>query len=77
MAWKKLDEGTARRLGASCTEEVIQFLCADCADGNMDFTEPDFCPIQAAYGFDGEHAAIQYNDETNELRCDEWTEVDA
>lgn len=76
MTWEKLDEGTARWLGASCAEEVIQLLCADCADGNMDFTEPDFCPIQAAYGFDGEHEAIQYNTETNELRCDEWTEAD-
>ena len=75
MTWKTLDEATARWLGASCAEEVIQLLCVDCADGNMDFTGPDFCPIQAAYGFDGEHTVIQYNDETNELRCDSWTEV--
>lgn len=76
MTWKMLDEGTARMMGASCAEEVIQLLCADCADGNLDFTEPEFCQIQATYGFDGEHPAIQYNDETNELRCNSWTEVD-
>ena len=76
MSWRTLDEGTARMHGAANAEDVIQILCADCADGNLDFTEPEFCPIQAAYGFDGEHAAIQYNDETAELRCDAWTEAD-
>lgn len=75
MSWKMLDEVTARRLGASCTEEIIELLCADCADGNLDFSEPDFCPIQADYGFDGEHELIQHNDESGELRCVEWKAV--
>lgn len=79
MAWKMLDEATARSMGASCTEEVIQLLCADCADGNMEFdASRDFRPIQVDYGWDGEHPSIQYDDESSErlLRCDKWTEAE-
>lgn len=79
MAWKMLDEATARRMGASCTEEVIQLLCADCADGNLDFDDnKGFCPIQVDYGWDGEHPSIQYDDESNRrlLRCNAWREAE-
>ena len=79
MAWKMLDEATARMMGASCTEEVIQLLCADCADGNLDFdSSKGFCPIQVDYGWDGEHPSIQYDDESDGrlLRCDAWTEAE-
>lgn len=76
MAWKTLDSATARYLGAENAEHVIQLLCADCADGNLDFdSRKPFCPIQAAYGSDGEHPSIQWNDESKELRCTEWTEA--
>ena len=75
MAWKMLDSGTARSHGAANVEDVIQLLCADCADGNLDFdASKPFCPIQVDYGWDGEHPSIQWNEETREVRCDEWNE---
>lgn len=75
MAWVTLSAATARMHGASNAEDVIQMLCADCADGNLDFdVSKPFCPIQADYGWEGEHPSIQWNDETQELRCEEWKE---
>ncbi len=76
MTWKTLDQSTARMHGAANAEDVIQLLCADCAKGNLDFSGDTFCPIQVAYGWDGEHPSIQWNEETHEVRCDSWTEVD-
>ena len=70
MTWKKLDISMARSHGASHAEDVIQALCADCPIGNLNFEKPDFCDIQAEYGFDGEHEAIQYNDKGEfDVRC--------
>lgn len=43
---------------AGCTEEIIEHVCDGCKHANLDFKEPDFCPIQAEYGFDGEHPKI-------------------
>lgn len=53
-----LTESIARMWGASCSEEVIQTVCDGCANGNLDFTEPDFCPIQVNYGWEGEDKHI-------------------
>lgn len=70
MAWKKLDQWTARSHGACIAEDVIQVVCSDCPKGNLNFEKPDFCDIQTAYGVDGEHEAIQYNDEGEfDVRC--------
>ena len=68
MTWKTLDEGTARsRFGFANSEDAIQTICAGCPKANLDFSEEDFCPIQAEYGFDGEHTYIQYD--SDEIRC--------
>ena len=68
MSWKKLDDGTARyRFGFANSEDAIQTICAECPKANLDFSEEDFCQIQAEYGFDGEHEKIQY--EGDEIRC--------
>jgi len=68
MTWKTLDEGTAiGRFRFAYSEDAIRTICAECPKANLDFTEPDFCPIQAEYGFDGEHEYIQYDG--YEIRC--------
>lgn len=74
MSWKTLDEATARRHGATVAEEVIQVVCANCSKGNLDFSEPTFCPIQTAYGVCGEHPAIKYDTEDFMVKCDESDE---
>lgn len=77
-SWKKLDIDTARSHGVSHAEDVIQVLCKGCPDGNLDFTEPDFCPVQTEYGFDGESEAVQYSDEDGfEVRCTRFEEMRA
>lgn len=53
-----LTESIARAWGASNAEEVIQIVCAECAKGNLDFSETDFCPIQVRLGWDGEDEHI-------------------
>lgn len=53
-----LTESIARNWGASVAEEVIQTICDGCAKGNLDFTSPDFCPIQVNYGLEGEDEHI-------------------
>ena len=73
MTWEKLDAGTARRNGATNAEDVILFVCEGCSKGNLDFEEPEFCDVQAAYGFHGEHPAIQYDDTDGfAVRCTEY-----
>ena len=53
-------ESVARSLGADCTEVVIQHVCDGCVKANLDFSEPEFCPIQVEYGFSGEHPSIVF-----------------
>ena len=53
-----LTESIARNWGASVAEEVIQTVCDGCVRGNLDFTEPEFCPIQVNYGWEGEDEHI-------------------
>ena len=53
-----LTESIARMWGASVAEEVIQTVCDGCAKGNLDFSVPDFCPIQVNYGYEGEDEHI-------------------
>lgn len=78
MSWKKLDPGTARLRGAANAEDVILVICADCPKGNLDFSKNDFCDVQAVYGFDGEHEAIQYNDAGGfDVRCTEFEKLKA
>jgi len=71
MSWERLDVATARYLGATVAEEVIQTVCQGCRKANLDFKGPDFCPIQVEYGWDGEHESIQIDRESGEVRCAE------
>jgi hypothetical protein len=62
--------------GASVAEEIIQEVCHGCAKGNLDFSGPEFCPIQANYGFEGEdeHIMCEVGDLSAETRtwCTEF-----
>ena len=74
-----LTASTARSHGASCTEDVLQTICDGCAKANLDFSEPDFCPIQTNYGWAGEDEHIVYKDKRGEFDawCTEYEEADA
>lgn len=73
--WRTLDEGTARtRFRFANSEDAIEHICRECPIANLDFSEPDFCPIQAEYGFDGEHPKIQY-DGCGHIRCLGFEEI--
>ena len=71
-----LTETIARNHGASVAEEVIQTVCDGCAKGNLDFSKPDFCPIQVEYGWAGEDEHIMCDETGGRLRvwCTEWRE---
>ena len=77
MSWQMLDQSTARSHGATVAEEVIQTVCVGCSKANLDFDGPEFCPVQVAYGWDGEHPAIQYEEAPSGfyVRCTQY-EVD-
>lgn len=53
-----LTESIARMWGASSPEDVIRTVCDGCSKGNLDFSVPDFCPIQTNYGWAGEDKHI-------------------
>lgn len=72
MAWRTLDEGTARSIGFVHSEDAIRYVCRGCKVANLDFEGDEFCPIQTVYGFDGEHKAIQYDSETHSVRCEKY-----
>ena len=64
-----LTSSVARSHGASCTEDVILTVCDGCRKANLDFAEPDFCPIQANYGWAGEDEHIVYEDKHGEFNA--------
>ena len=69
-----LTSSVALSHGASCTEDVILAVCDGCAKANLDFTEPDFCLVQAYYGWYGEDEHIVYEDKRGEFNawCTEY-----
>ena len=69
-----LTASTARSHGASCTEDVILVICDGCHKANLDFSGPDFCPIQANYGWAGEdeHIVCEVTGEDFNAWCTEY-----
>ena len=76
MTWRTLDPSTARSIGFANSEDAIQTICRGCKVANLDFEDDEFCPAQTAYGFDGEHPAIVYDDQTHRVRCIQWMRSD-
>lgn len=77
-----LTESIARTWGASVAEEVIQVICDGCTKGNLDFSEPEFCPIQVNYGAAGEdeHIMCEVPERGKKMLrvwCTEFAEDDA